>query len=65
MKLIDLVEEKDDSKKGTYAGVRFSKETIDGIKEYIKRYSKPHKISQDAHHAVVQPRVLSRLRACG
>jgi len=36
MKLIDLVEEKDDSKKGTYAGVRFSKETIDGIKEYIK-----------------------------
>ena len=51
MKLIDLLEKEE--QKGTYAGVRFSKETIDDIKKYIEENEIPNRIKFDKLHTTL------------
>jgi len=52
MKLIDLIEEKEEAK-GTYAAVHFNKETIDGIKKYIKENDIPNHTKFDKMHTTL------------
>lgn len=52
MKLIDLVE-KIKTKKGTYAGVRFSDETVNDIKKYIEDNDIPNHINYDKLHTTL------------
>ena len=51
MRLIDLFEKKE--KKGTYAGVHFSKKTIDAIKKYVKDNEIPNPLKADKLHSTV------------
>lgn len=52
MKLTDLIEEKEETK-GTYAAVSFSKDTIDGIKKYIKENDIPNHTKFDKMHTTL------------
>lgn len=53
MKLIDLINESKKETKGSYAGVHFSKETIDDIKEYIKDNDIPNHTKFDKLHTTL------------
>lgn len=52
MRLIDLIEEKEEAK-GSYAAVNFNKETIDGIKKYIKENDIPNHTKFDKMHTTL------------
>lgn len=53
MKLTDLLEDKKDGKKGTYAGVNFSDKTIDSITAYIKDNKIPNHTKFDKLHTTL------------
>lgn len=53
MKLDELLVEKKEKQKGTYAGVKFSKDTVDGIKEYIKENDIPNHTDYDKMHTTL------------
>ncbi len=53
MKIIELCEKKEDSTKGTYAAVQFSKETLNNIKKYIKDNDIPNNTKFDKMHTTV------------
>ena len=51
MKMTELVEKK--SQKGTYSGVRFSKDTVKRIRAYIKENKIPNRIASKKLHTTV------------
>lgn len=61
MKLGDIMEEKKEQEgKGTYVGVKFSKDTKDRLKEYMKKNDIPNPLPRDKMHTTV---IYSRKRA--
>lgn len=53
MKLTDLINEDKKETKGTYAAVHFNKDTIDGIKKYIKENNIPNHTKFDKMHTTL------------
>jgi len=53
MRLIDLISEDKKENKGSYAAIRFNKDTIDGIKKYIKENDIPNHTKFDKMHTTL------------
>ena len=53
MKWTEIAEEKEENKKGTYAGVRFSEETKNAVEQYNKDNDIPNPIKTDKLHTTL------------
>jgi hypothetical protein len=52
MKLSDILEE-NEPKKGTYAGVRYSPESIEAVQTFLKEHSIPNPVADDKIHTTL------------
>lgn len=53
MKLMDLFEKKSEPVKGTYAAVKFSKDTMDNIKDFVDKHNIPNPLPSDKYHTTL------------